>query len=202
MRLPVLLALGAALAGCVDLSSPHPDRRFYALETSRGGAPRPSPAGLLRLRRFQAARGAEGTEFAIRSGDAAWEADFYHGFFTPPASQAAEQTARWLQASGLFRHVTLGGSAAEETHLLEGNLAALHADRRDPAKPSAVIELQFALLADAPAAPELVFQKSYRRSTATSDLSPEALVAGWNAGLSGILREFEEDLSKVARAPK
>jgi hypothetical protein len=202
MRLTAALALAAALAGCVDLKSPYPDRRFYALEAARSGPPAAAPAGLLRVRRFQASRDAEGVEFAIRSGENAWEADFYHGFFTPPGSQAAEQTARWLGASGLFSHVVLGGSIAEETHLLEGNLVALHADRRDASKPSAVIELQFALLSLAGDLPALLFQKTYRRQPATADASPEALVRGWNAGLAEILKELESDLSKAPRSPK
>ena len=89
MRISAALALGAALAGCVDFSSPYPDRRFYALEAVRPGAPRePASGATLRVRRFRAARAAEGQEFAARTGENAWESDFYHGFFTPPASQA------------------------------------------------------------------------------------------------------------------
>ena len=89
MRIPAAVALLAALAGCVDLKSPYPDRLFYSLEAERGGAARPAPAGVLRVRRFTASRNAEGTEFTVRSGENVWEADFYHGFFTPPAGQAA-----------------------------------------------------------------------------------------------------------------
>lgn len=199
MRIPAALALLAALAGCVDLKSPYPDRRFFALEARRSGEPRQGAVELLRVRRFSASRNAEGTEFAVRSGENAWESDFYHGFFTPPAGQAAEETARWLGASGLFAHVVLGGSLADERRVLEGHVVALHADRRDASKPSAVIELQFALLGLESDPPALLFRKDYRRSTATADASPEALVRGWNEGLAGILREFEEDLAKSAR---
>jgi hypothetical protein len=192
-----------ALAGCVDLSSPYPDRRFYALEAVRPGAARePAGGATLRIRRFQASRAAEGQEFVSRSGENAWESDFYHGFFTLPASQAGEQTARWLGKSGLFAHVALGGSAAEEAWLLEGHLVALHADRREASKPAAVMELQFALLAMGGEKTELVFQKTYRRDRPAEDGSPAALVRAWNEELASILGALEEDLSRLERPRK
>lgn len=199
MRSAAVLALLAALAGCVDLKSPYPDRRFYALEAERSGGPRPGGADILRVRRFQSSRNAEGIEFAIRSGENAWESDFYHGFFTPPAGLIMEQTARWLGASGLFSHVVLGGSLADERLVLEGNVVALHADRRDAAKPAAAIEVQYAMLDLGVEPPALRFRKDYRRSVPAADASPEALVRGWNEGLASILKEFEEDLSKAPR---
>src|SRR5207247_715669 len=67
---------------------------------------------------------------AARPGSAEYETDFYNAFFAPPASQATEQTQRWLGASGLFSAVVGTGSAVPETHVLEGNLISLHTDGR------------------------------------------------------------------------
>src|SRR6185503_3876177 len=86
-----------------------------------------------------------GSELVTRTADAVYDSDFYNAFFVPPVMQVTEQTHRWLGRSGLFSAVVGTGSTVPETHVLEGNLVALHADRRDPKAPTAVMELQFML---------------------------------------------------------
>lgn len=197
------LALLAAV-GCVDLKASYPERRFYTLGVERPGsasapAPSPTPAGVLRVRRFSASKVCEGSELVTRTGDAVYDSDFYNAFFVPPAAQLTEQTHRWLGASGLFSAVVGTGSSVPETHVLEGNLIALHADRRGSA--AAVIEVQFMLVRVAADPPAILFQKSYRESAPPDGDGAEPLVRGWSAGLAKILSLLEADLAKVDRAP-
>jgi hypothetical protein len=190
------------MSGCLDLKASYPDRRFYTLEATRSGTTRVAPLGsILRVRRFAVSRLCEGSELVTRSGEALYDSDYYHVFFFPPALQVTEQTQRWLGASSLFEHVVGTGSSIPETHVLEGNLIALHGDQRRPQASLAVLEAQFMLVNVSVDPSAVLFQKAYRRELAISKDGPESLVRGWNDGLSGILMALEEDLSKVDRTP-
>lgn len=183
----------ALLAGCVDLKAPTADRRFYALDVpSPDAAKAPAKDGVLRVRRFQAARAFEGQEFVYRTSDAGYESDFYQAFFTPPASQATELARRWMSTSGLFAHVIDASSVAPETRVLEGNLSALYADLRG--KPLAVIELQLTLLSTSG---EIRLHKTHRREIPAASNAPDALVAAWSKGLAEILAAAEGELGAV-----
>ncbi len=188
--LPLALAL---LAGCVDLKAPAAERRFYALDVARPG-PGKAGAGVLKVRRFQVSRSFEGAEFVYRTSDAGFEADFYHAFFTPPASQVTEAARRWISASGLFAHVVEAASVAPETHLLEGNVAALYADLRG--QPLAVIEVQFTLL---DAAGAIRLHRTHKRELPATSAAAADLIAAWSKGLSEILAAAELDLSAAVK---
>ena len=194
MRLAPLALL--LIAGCVDLKAPAAERRFYALDVARPGAAK-AGAGptVLKVRRIQVSRAFEGTEFVYRTSDAGYEADFYRAFFTPPASQVTETARRWMSAAGLFGHVVEAASVAPETHVLEGNLAALYADLRGEV-PKAVVELQVTLLS---AAGEIRLHRSHKREVAAASTSADALIAAWSRGLGEILAEAEKDLAKAVQ---
>jgi hypothetical protein len=186
-----------AAAGCVDLKAAYPDRRFYTVEAARPGAARTSAEStVLRVRRFSASKMCDGSELVTRTGEAAYETDFYNVLFVPPAAQMGEQTQRWLAASGLFGHVVGTGSTIPETHVLEGNVVALHGDYRKPDAPLAVIELQFMLVRVTSDPASVLLQKSYRKEIPLADGKAASLVKGWSDGLTKILAMLEEDLSK------
>src|SRR6185503_16743916 len=173
-------------------------RRYYTLAAQRpGDAGAAAKDGVLRIRRFTASKVSEGSELVTRKGESEYETDFYNAFFVPPSTQLTEQTQRWLGSSGLFSAVVGTGSSLPETHVLEGNLVALYADRRESA--SAVMELQFMLLKVSSDPSAVLFQKSYRQSVAVTGDGPEAMVTGWNGALTKILAAFEADLAKIGR---
>lgn len=180
------------IAGCVDLSAPAVERRFYALAAERPGPSKEGGTGTLKVRRFQISRAYEGLEFVYRASDAGVESDFYHAFFTPPATQVTEMARRWMSKSGLFKVVVDAASVAPETHLLEGHVAALYADPRG--EPKAVVELQLTLLT---AAGEVRSHRSHRREIAAASAAPEALIAAWSRGVAEILAEGEAELAKA-----
>jgi ABC-type uncharacterized transport system auxiliary subunit len=182
------------LSGCVGaLKSEYPERRYYTLAAERSGsAATPAKDGVLRIRRFTASKVSEGSELVTRKAEAEYETDFYNAFFVPPATQVTEQSQRWMSSSGLFSAVVGTGSSLPETHVLEGNVVALYADRRQ--SPAAVLELQFMLLKVASDPSAVLFQKSYRESVALTSDGPEAVIAGWNVALARILASLEKDL--------
>lgn len=191
LLLPALLLFPA---GCLDLKAPAAERRFYAMDVARPG-PAKAGAGVLKVRRFQVSRAFEGTEFVYRTSDAGYESDFYRAFFTPPASQVTEAARRWMSASGLFAHVVEAASVAPETHLLEGNVAALYADLRGE-KPKAVVELQLTLL---DAAGAIRLHRSQRREVEAASTSADDLTAAWSRGLGEILAAAEVELSTAVK---
>lgn len=192
MRIAVLAVLVFS-AGCVSaLKSDYPERRFYTLSAARGGdAAAPGKEGVLRVRRFTASKLSEGSELVTRTSETEYETDFYNAFFSPPAMQLTEQTHRWLGASGLFSAVVGTGSSVPETHVLEGNLVALHADGRTS---TAVMEIQFMLVRVSSEPTAVLFQKTYREVSA-GVTAPEARVRGWNVALGRILAALESDLA-------
>jgi len=194
----ILALLG--VSGCVDLKASYPDRRFYTLETSRTGVVRSPAAGtVLRVRRFTASKLCDGSELVTRTGESTYETDFYNVFFVPPAMQAGEQTQRWLSGSGLFGTVVGTGSSLSETHVLEGNLIALHGDITHGDLPAAVIELQF-MLVDVVSDPAAVrLQKTYRQAVLVASGEPAAMVKGWTEGLTKILAALEGDLANARK---
>ena len=201
VALLILSAGGSTLltTGCVGaLKSDYPERRYYTLSAQRpGDAAAPAKEAVLRVRRFTASKVSEGSELVTRKGESEYETDFYNAFFVPPSTQLTEQTQRWLGSSGLFSAVVGTGSSLPETHVLEGNLVALYADRRESA--SAVMEMQFMLLKVSSDPSSVLFQKSYRQSVAISGEGSEAVVAAWNGALGKILTSFEKDLAKIGR---
>jgi hypothetical protein len=59
------------------------------------------------------------------------------------------------------------------------------------------MEIQVLLLKETGAqASRVLLSETYRRSCALGEMTPAALVAGWNDALSQILRAFEADLGK------
>ena len=193
------LALLVLSTGCVGaLKSEYPERRFYTLGAERpGAAAAPAKDGVLRIRRFTASKASEGSELVTRKADAEYETDFYNAFFVPPATQLTEQTQRWLASSGLFSAVVGTGSSLPESHVMEGNLVALYADRRQ--SPAAVVEVQFMVLKVSSDPSAVLFQKSYRESIPLTGDGPEAVIAGWNGALGRILAALEKDLAKIGK---
>lgn len=195
-----MLALLLGAAGCVDLKSSYPEKRYYTMEAPRTGPARSGAEGsVLRVRRFGCSRSFEGSELVSRTGDSTYESDFYNVFFVPPASQVTEQAQRWLGASKVFGTVVGTGSSVAETQILEGNIVALFGDRRNAGAPRAVLEVQFLLLGVSSDPAAVLHQKSYRQELALAKDDAEGLVRGWSEGLSKILAALEEDLSKLPR---
>lgn len=200
-RLLVIAIL--ALAGCVDLKSAYPEKKFYTLEAERSGAARPTAeATVLRIRRFSASKAVEGSEIVFRTGENEYESDFYNVFFVPPAAQLTEQAHRWIGNSRLFATVVGTGSSIAETHILEGHVIALHGDRRNRDAPKAILEAQFMLI-DVSADPaRVLLQKGYREMLPVPKDEVDGFVRTWREGLAKILASLEADLTALDRSPR
>jgi cholesterol transport system auxiliary component len=197
-----VLAFGLALSalGCGLFRREYPERQQFVLAaTPPQPADPPAEAPVLGVRRFRASPLLAGTNFVYRTGDQTFESDFYNVFWTPPAAMVAEATGRWLRASGLFSSVVEAGSITPRAYALEGAIAELYGDYRDPGKPTAVMGLRFALEDVQGREPRILFHKDYSVSRPIAEGTPTALAAGWNQALGEILSALETDLRTTLR---
>ena len=101
-----LVVVCAALAGCLSLEKSYPEKRYFALSTSRPGPPLTRTLDhVLAVRPLRISPGYAGSEFVYQTGDVTLESDFYNEFFAPPGTVIRKSIARWLSESTLFGNV-------------------------------------------------------------------------------------------------
>jgi len=203
LRKPLLLlgfGLGLAVAGCSVLRREYPERQQFVLEVPAPQSTDPAVrSGVLGVSRFRASPLLAGTSFVYRTGEQTFESDFYNVFWTPPAAMIASETGKWLRASGIFGDVVDPTSPVPRAYTLEGAVAELYGDYRNPGQPAAVMGLRFALLDVQEREPRVLFHKDYNVSRPIPTGTPSALAAGWNAALGEILAALETDVRATVR---
>jgi uncharacterized lipoprotein YmbA len=194
----VVILTGPLLAGGCSLKKQYPAKHSYLIEAQRAGEARTAAAsGVLRVRNLQIAAPFEGKGFVYRNSGLGYQTDFYQEFLVAPRALITEQTRLWLGTSGLFRFVLDPASKADAAYSLEGNVSALYGDYRDGASPKAVLAVEFFLVNDQPASPEIVFHKRYRQEVSLENRAPETLAKGWGKALEQILGVLEHDLTSA-----
>jgi ABC-type uncharacterized transport system auxiliary subunit len=194
------LALLAALClavGCRGLFvRERPAQKRFVLEAEREEN-RATPPGApeLAVRPFTAGSHLRGTRFVYRLGPDELDFDYYHRFWSEPERLVTDAVVRWLARSGLFALVSNAGWGGSGGLVLEGELAELAGDYRDPRAPRAVLRLRCALLEESAGASRVLLYREYSAARPVAPASREALVAGWNEGLREILDALERDLA-------
>ena len=187
-----LVLVSGVLAGCFSFEKSYPEKRYFALSTSRA-----SPAltatldDVLAVRPLRISPGYAGSEFVYQTGDVTLESDFYNEFFIPPSRLITEEVRRWFEASGLFETVVDSVSPIESTYVLEGAVQAIYGEYLPSAPPRAALKLQFFLLANKEEGVEVRLQKNFSKKVDLPDDTAPALVRGWNQALGEILTELE-----------
>jgi uncharacterized lipoprotein YmbA len=192
--LPILL-LTLSLAGCVSVEKSYPDKRYFVLEAARGNSPDAAKNGVVLLvSGLRVSPRYDGRSFVYRRSEVVYESDFYNQFLVAPGPQLTEEVRRALSQAQVAQHVIGTSSQLEPTHVLEGTVDALYGDFRDPGAPKAVLEMEFFLSKETPTKADILMRRRYTKSVAVSGRTPEALVKGWNDGLSEILSALTADL--------
>lgn len=194
----VLAAVILEVGGCIRLAKGPPEKHYYALEVTRASeSPAPDAGAILKIRKLRISPRFEGTEIVYRTGEARYQSDFYNEWFIAPSAMLTQQLQNWLTHARLFQHVVETSSSLEAGYLLEGVVNALYGDFRLNGSPKAVLNMQIVVIKDRPAREEIVFRREYQEEVDIGDLSPDALVGGWNHGLRHSLMTLEEDLRKA-----
>ncbi|HSK31649.1 MAG TPA: ABC-type transport auxiliary lipoprotein family protein [Candidatus Limnocylindria bacterium] len=193
------ILLSAALAGCVSLEKPYPDKRYFALEGPSGEASAnpAAPGGVLLVSSLRVSPRYDGKSFIYRRGEANFESDFYNQFLVSPGAMLTEETRRGLAAAHVAQYVVGTSSQLEPTHVLEGTVDAFYGDFRDLSAPKAVLEMEFFLTKESPTRAEILTRRRYTKAVALKGRSAEALVQGWNQALQEILAALAADLKTV-----
>lgn len=202
MNGPSLARLAALLlsltASCVSVSKDYPEIHSFVLDAHRTGE-----KGALAMRenivvrRLRISPRFETQSFVYRTDEHAFDSDFYNAFLVAPAQLVTEEIRDWLRRSGLFLHVLTPDSRADAELVLEGNIVALYGDYSDAREPKAVIELQLFLIREPGGASEVLLERSWHREVLMTGDEPADLVAGWNQGLTAILRGLEATLAAI-----
>ncbi|MCW7494263.1 hypothetical protein ND861_16575 [Leptospira sp. 2 VSF19] len=196
IRFSLYIGIISSLTNCFGVSKTFPEKRFYLIETSEAKPmfAFPKPRTFV-VRKVFISPKFEGKEFVYRKENAVYESDFYNGFFIPPAHNFKEELVRSLLKSGNFEWDASIHTRVSVTHFIELNLTQLYGDFRTK-EPKAVIEFEVVVYEDKDFISSPVFRKTYKQIQPIDKKEPEALVLGWNLGLSKSFDELNLDLSK------
>ncbi len=203
VRSPLCLAIVATVSliagGCTSGSS-HQEQCFI-LEAARAGDPlQPVSDGSLSVHRFTVDTAFAAKNMVYRLDEFKYEADYYRQFLISPGVMITEKTRDWLVASGLFRTVLPSGSRVVPAYTLEGNVTALYGDFTSGSAPTAVMEIRFFLVENAPAREKVVCAKTYRATNAVPSRATDDFIGALNRDLTEILTRLEADLQEVLSA--
>src|SRR5699024_1703191 len=176
---------------------------YYTLETQRV-LEQPSlkaQGRVLEIAPFHISPRYQNQGLVYQEADSQYQIAQNQAFILPPQILITEQVSRYLRRSGLFGAVVEGESQLQATDLLEGAITALYGDFRDSGTPRAVMEIQFFLINPQADPPKILFKTGFRTEAKLPKATPQALVAGWNADLEGILQHFEHDLRRFFKEP-
>ncbi|QBQ54852.1 hypothetical protein [Nitrosococcus wardiae] len=196
--------LALVLGGCTFFGFGGEDSpRGYTLEVERALEPPSAQARerVLEVVPFRITPRYRDRVWVYRGADSWYPAEEEQAFLLPPQVLVTEQVSDYLRHSGLFGAVVEGESRLRVTHLLEGAVTALYGDFSDPKAPRAVLEVQFFLINPQVDPPKSLLQTGFRTESEISEVTPQALVQGWNKGLESILWNFENDLRRLFNSP-
>ncbi|PJZ46694.1 ABC-type transport auxiliary lipoprotein, LBF_0736 family [Leptospira brenneri] len=196
IRLILLAGLIFSLSQCFGVSKTFPEKKFYLIETGETKSiySVPKPRTFV-IRKVFISQRFEGKEFVYRKDNAVYESDYYNGFFIPPAHNFKEEFVRSLLKSGNFEWDASIHTRISVTHFIELSLTQMYGDFRTK-EPKAVIEFEVVVYEDKDSVSSPVFRKTYKQIQSIEKKEPEALVLGWNLGLTSTFNELNLDLSQ------
>jgi ABC-type uncharacterized transport system auxiliary subunit len=176
------------------------DKKYYVLDAVRRAEPiRTETDSILEVRRFTIDSAFGGKGLVYRTGDFAYESDFYSEFLVSPAAMITDKMRNWLSGAGLFGTVLDVGSQVDATHVIEGNITALYGDFRDKSSPKATMKMRvFLLKAEAGGEYVPLFAEKYQTSIGIESEGPEEMVRALDKCLADILSAIEKDLIERA----
>ncbi len=193
-----------ALAACAALTltacaigKPIPQAATYVVNPpmAPSGPPAARRPETLRMGNVRVAAAYAGNALVYRLDDVRYTSDPYHAFIAEPGAMLGNQMAEWLDRAGPFETVALPGSTRPTRYVLEATVAELYGDFREGRPPAAVLAMQFALIDQAGARPQVVYESTIARRIDLPQASPDALVRGYGKALEEILSQLVPEIS-------
>lgn len=192
-RLAVLAAGLASLLAGACTSRPSLVRERFAFPPADPGAADPATGPALSVPPAEVAAAFDRVSFVYRTGETSYETDPYAQLLASPRDLVADALRDRLRATGRFRLVTARRAPEAAGLVLAVEVRSMHGDFRDRSAPAAVLSLRATAFRAGEEAPAL--SKGYEKRVPIPARRPEALVAGWDAALSGIAGEVVADLA-------
>jgi uncharacterized lipoprotein YmbA len=148
----------------------------------------------MRMGNVRVAAAYAGNALVYRMDDVQYTSDPYTAFIAEPGAMFGNQMAAWLDRSGPFKAVAQPGTATPAQYVLEATVTELHGDFRDGRPPAAVLAVQFALIDQAGARPQVVRERTIASRVDLPQASPDALVRGYGKALAEILSQLVTEL--------
>jgi cholesterol transport system auxiliary component len=150
-------------------------------------APAASSTAVLGLRNLTVAPAFEGRSFVYRTGEHSYERDPYAEFLVPPARLLVGPLRAHLRGLGVFAEVTEADSALRPDMRAEVHVMELYGDFRSASAPVSTLTIRF-LFFDR--AGKLILQKELSRRMPVKARTAANVMAGWDQGLSEIVKEL------------
>ena len=196
-NLLILLAVVTIFASsCGQLKRKYPARNFYTLEISQLENVESHGKEYLKVVRVRVNPDYYRQDFNYKISDIQFENDYYNQFYKSVDVIVFAELYNWMSNSGLFKQVLSPNSIIETNYYLYANIVDIYADFTGPT-PKSVLNMQFFLIDESGAQPELTYTNVYRQDVALADSLPPAIVEGWSTGLKNIFTDFQKDLSSL-----
>jgi len=197
-RLALAASTMLALAAC-SIGKPIPEATTYVVEPPMSA---PAPATqrrpeTLRMGNVRMAAAFSGNALVYRADDVQFISDPYNAFIADPAAMLGNRMAEWLDHAGPFKTVAQPGSARPAQYVLEASVTELYGDFRPGKPPAAVMAVQFALIDQTGARPEVVLDRTIASRVDIPKASPDELVRGYGKALAEILGKLTPDLQSA-----
>jgi cholesterol transport system auxiliary component len=183
------------LAGCGMNGKQTTPRQTYLLDLS---APAPGAAalpGVLLVGAFDVADAFSGKQMVYRFQEYRYQSDYYNEFLVAPREMIGQSILEWLQRARLYETVApLAGSRMPEALVLRGLVNEMYADLREPARPLAVLSVQFYITSEQAGGRPVRFAQQFRNAAPMADASAQAYAAALSRALEAILAEADKQV--------
>ncbi len=192
-----LLAAALAAGGCVAKTGLV--SQVYAIDPPRRVDRSASATAVLALRPVYVASVYADTSLIYRVGDHRIERDPYAYWGASPGQMLTAAALGYLRNSGFVRDVILAGEGLSVNAIVEPSVSEFCGDFSDPSQATAVLSMQFRVLAPASGASparEILLQ-NYRQSVPVTPRTAQGVAAALNQALADVMKQFLGDLEPI-----
>jgi hypothetical protein len=184
-----------AASGCVSLAKPYPEKELYALDAGRPAALGHAAGVVLRVAPVRVSSPFDAATFMYRTGDLAYEPDYYRGFVTAPEKLLAGEAVRFLGVSGPFGSVLDARSDVPSACSLETTVLELYGDYRDRASPAAHVRARFLLVSGEAETTRLLGDWTFEATVRLAAPDAATLARGLGAAWGEVLGQLATKLA-------
>jgi ABC-type uncharacterized transport system auxiliary subunit len=181
------------VAGCGMGGKPGAVRQTFLVDPRAVSQPGTALPGVLLVGGFDVVEAFAGKQMVYRFDEHRYQSDYYNEFLVAPRDMIGQRVLEWLQRDRLFETVApLAGSRLSEAFVLRGLVNEMYADVRDPARPAAVLSIQFYITSEQAQGRPVRFAQQFRNLAPMADASAQAYADALSRALQAVLEEAEK----------